>query len=185
MWPQWWCLSALPGCSTAPYVHSTSNVLRALQIFELTIEFVKVKENYYKTSALYSMRKLFRFFNQWVVWVEKSRTFGTQYPHKMQQSCQWWLENPFQSLAMLLSSVKKLLSPQLLIIYPILVCNKVYCQSYTWTNISVAQNNLHRSWKLERCRRASPGELTLIQLRLIKLSMIIIINCRRIRSRNC
>ena len=84
----------LPGCSPAPYVHATSNVWRALQIFELTIEFVKVKENYYKTSALYSMRKLFRFFNQWVVWVEKSRTFGTKYPHKMQQSCQWWLKNP-------------------------------------------------------------------------------------------
>ena len=94
-------------------------------------------------------------------------------------------QKSLQSLAMLLSSVKKLLSPQLLIIYPILVCNKVYCQSYTWTNISVAQNNLHRSWKLERCRRASPGELILIQLKLIKLSMIIIINCRRIRSRKC
>ena len=149
MWRQW---AFSPWCSTAPYVHSTSNVWRALQIFELTIEFVKVKENYYKTSALYSMRKLFRFFNQWVVWVEISRTFGTQFSHKMQQSCRWWLKNP--PVLMLLSSVKKLLSPQLLIIYPILVCNKVYCQSYTWTNISVAQNNLHRSWKLERCRRA-------------------------------
>ena len=27
---------------------------------------------------------------------------------------------------------KKLLSPWILIIYPILVCNKVQCQSYTW-----------------------------------------------------
>ena len=34
------------GLPTAPCVHSTSNVSRALQIFELTIEFVKVKENY-------------------------------------------------------------------------------------------------------------------------------------------
>ena len=143
--------------STAPYVHSTSNVLRALQIFELTIEFVKVKENYYKTSALYSMRKLFRFFNQWVLWVEKSRTFGTESSHKMQQSCPWWLP---PVLVMLLSSVKKLSSPQLLIIYPILVCNKVYCQSYTWTNISVAQNNLHRSSKLERCRWARESWLS-------------------------
>ena len=127
------------------------------------------------------MRKLFRFFNQWVVWVEISRTFGTQFSHKMQQSCRWWLKNPPVLCDVIVEHKKSYDVPSYLLFIQYWFVTRF---TVNHTRELISQSHKTTSTEAESWRDAGgPGKLTLIQLQLIILSVII--NCRRIKSRKC